>query len=105
VDEPKRQQQRYDCRLDLEYSIGADTRAAVIQNISLGGLYAEAADRPAYGARLRLRFRLPSQKDPVDVGGTVRWADANGFGVQFDGLRARDVYALSKLAPRNGPLD
>jgi hypothetical protein len=34
--------------------------------------------------------------DAIDVGGTVRWSNAEGVGVQFDGLRARDVWALNE---------
>jgi hypothetical protein len=32
----------------------------------------------------------------IEVGATVRWGDAKGVGLQFDGLRARDVWALNE---------
>jgi hypothetical protein len=102
VDENKRQQRRYDCRIDLEVVVGADTHAAVIHNISLGGVYIVAVERPAFGSRVTLRFKVPTQKDTIEVGGTVRWADVSGFGVQFDGLRARDVWALNKYFEKLG---
>ncbi len=46
---------------------------------------------------MRVKFRVPTQKDMIDVGAVVRWTDDQGFGVQFDGLRARDVWALGKF--------
>jgi hypothetical protein len=41
-----------------------------------------------------LRVHLPGHI--VEVGGQVRWQDAAGAGVSFDGLRAKDVWALGK---------
>ena len=34
--------------------------------------------------------------EPIEVGATVRWSDDKATGLQFDGLRARDVWALNK---------
>lgn len=94
--ENKRTQQRYDRRLEIEISLGDRRVVAHTKNISLGGVLVESDDRPAFGTRVQLRFRVPTQKEVIEVGGAVRWADASGFGVQFDGLRARDVWALGK---------
>ena len=38
----------------------------------------------------------------VEVGSTVRWSDAKGVGLQFDGLRARDVWALNEYFTQLG---
>ena len=46
--------------------------------------------------QILMRLRLPTFKDPIEVGGLVRWQQGAGVGVQFDGLRARDVWALGK---------
>jgi hypothetical protein len=51
----------------------------------------------AMGQRVDLRFSVPAQEEAIETGGVVRWSDASGVGVQFDGLRARDVWALNKL--------
>jgi hypothetical protein len=48
------------------------------------------------GQRVRISFHVPTMQDPIEVGGTVRWSNADGVGVQFDGLRARDVWALNE---------
>ena len=50
----------------------------------------------ALGERVRLRFRIPRDGDLIDIETTVRWNADDGVGLQFDGLRAREVYALGK---------
>ena len=68
-------------------------------NVSLGGAFLLTGEKPPLGTKLVLQLSLPSQKEMVEVGATVRWIDIGGIGVQFDGLRARDVWALGKLLP------
>jgi len=45
---------------------------------------------------MNISFVVPTQSDPVEVGAIVRWSDDKATGLQFDGLRARDVWALNK---------
>ena len=51
---------------------------------------------------MQLRFQLPTQPEPVEVAGDVRWVvkrgagDQSGIGIRFQGLRARDVWALNR---------
>jgi PilZ domain-containing protein len=92
----ERSSQRYPLKLDVEVEIGGDKKHGQSRNISLGGMYIESSERLAMGARLKVRFQVPTQREAVDVGAIVRWTDGTGFGVQFDGLRARDVWALGK---------
>ena len=65
--------------------------------LSLGGAFIESSLRPAFNTRVQLAIRVPYRSRPIDVGGVVRWSDARGFGVQFDGLRAHDVWVLGKF--------
>ena len=67
-----------------------------VKNLSLGGAYSCPASL-GMGERVHVTFRLPTLEDPVATGATVRWATDEGVGVQFDGLRARDVWALGKF--------
>jgi hypothetical protein len=92
----RRSSKRYDIAVDAEVTIGEVRHTATMRNVSLGGLYLNSAERPAMGTRVSLRFSVPTQKEPIEVISIVRWTDMLGFGVQFDGLRARDVWALSK---------
>ncbi|MBI4512112.1 MAG: PilZ domain-containing protein [Deltaproteobacteria bacterium] len=91
-----RVQKRVQCRLDVEFQAGEEWRPGTTRNLSLGGAFVEAPVKPLLGTQIHLRFRVPTQKELVEIGGRVRWLDDSGFGVQFDGLRARDVWAMGK---------
>jgi hypothetical protein len=69
---------------------------ATLENLSLGGAFVTLARRLSIGARLSLRFRLPTRDQPIETGAVVRWCSDQGAGVQFDGLRAGEVWALGK---------
>jgi Tfp pilus assembly protein PilZ len=56
------------------------------------------------GAEVTLRFTVPTQPEWIEVGGDVRWvvpriegSNGVGLGVRFQGLRARDVWALNRF--------
>jgi uncharacterized protein (TIGR02266 family) len=89
--------QRYevDLRVEVQDASGG-WREGHTRNASLGGLFLMTSDRPAAGTRVPLRLHLPGGKAPLEVVGIVRWSDDVGVGVQFDGLRAKDVWALGK---------
>jgi hypothetical protein len=87
--------QRFDVDLEVEYKTGESWSRTRARNASLGGLFLDDAALPS-GSKVLMRLRLPTLKDPIEVGGLVRWQDGAGVGVQFDGLRAKDVWALGK---------
>lgn len=104
--EHRRADQRHEHQLSVEFTFEGLTHVARTRNVSLGGLFL-VTDLPLpYGARLELRFAVPTQREPIEVGGQVRWttvrqdAEGAGVGVRFDGLRARDVWALNKFFDR-----
>lgn len=73
-----------------------------IMNLSLGGALLAASKRHAMGERCHITFKLPTMEEPIDIGATVRWSDDNSVGIQFDGLRARDVWALNEYFKQLG---
>jgi hypothetical protein len=66
-------------------------------NISLGGALISAGAKLSMGQRVSLAFSVPTQAEVIEVGATVRWSDDKATGLQFDGLRAREVWALNKF--------
>jgi hypothetical protein len=67
-------------------------------NLSLGGaLFSIGTSKLAMGSRLVISFKVPTMDEAIEIGATVRWSDDKATGVQFDGLRARDVWALNKF--------
>ena len=101
----RRTDPRYARRLDVEIVSGNRTYSATTGNISLGGVFVETSDSLPLQSRLQIRFRIPTQPEPIEVTGEVRWIEpggadqAAGMGIRFQGLRAREVWALNRLLP------
>ena len=92
-----RSSERYAVQLEIEVTIAEQLHEAKTRDLSLGGVFIYSKARPAFNTRVHVRFTIPSQKEPIEVGGVVRWGDPGRFGVQFDGLRARDVWVLARF--------
>jgi uncharacterized protein (TIGR02266 family) len=94
---------RYERQLEVEVLYEGKKQISRTRNLSLGGLYLESATALAIGTTVQLRFQLPTQPEPVEVAGDVRWVDKKGpgdmtgVGIRFQGLRARDVWALNRF--------
>jgi uncharacterized protein (TIGR02266 family) len=93
---------RYERQLDVEVLSDGKKLTSRTVNISLGGLFLESAASLEIGMTVQLRFQLPTQPEPVEVAGDVRWVVKKegshaGIGIRFQGLRARDVWALNQF--------
>jgi uncharacterized protein (TIGR02266 family) len=94
---------RYERQLEVEVSYEGKKQTSQTRNISLGGLYLDSLTALPIGTTVQLRFALPTQPEPVEVTGDVRWVvkkgsgDASGVGIRFQGLRAKDVWALNRF--------
>jgi uncharacterized protein (TIGR02266 family) len=104
VEHFRRTDPRYDRRVDVELSSDGQQIRAVSRNLSLGGMFVETGELLAEQTRVQVRFKVPSQPEPVEVAGEVRWVERSagpdrptGMGIRFHGLRARDVWALNRF--------
>jgi uncharacterized protein (TIGR02266 family) len=94
---------RYERQLEVEVLFEGKKQISRTQNISLGGVFIESAAPLTIGTTVQLRFQLPTQPEPVEVAGDVRWVvkkgpgETSGIGIRFQGLRARDVWALNRF--------
>ena len=94
---------RYERQIAVEVLCDGKRQTSQTRNISLGGLYLDSAAAWPIGTTVQLRFELPTQPEPIEVAGDVRWvvksgsADQGGIGIRFQGLRARDVWALNRF--------
>jgi len=99
----RRTDPRYARRLDVEVIVGDQKRTATTGNISLGGLFLETKETFPLQTRLQIRFKIPTQPEPIEVSGEVRWVEPggpdqpSGMGIRFQGLRAREVWALNRF--------
>ena len=90
----RRTSTRYDVWIESKMTVNGQASTVTMTNLSLGG--ALITGKLTMGQRLQINFRVPTLETPIDIGATVRWADAKGIGIQFDGLRAQEVWALNE---------
>jgi len=81
--------------LDVEVRRGENALRARARNLSIGGAFVEIADKPGLDERVQVRFTIGGHA--IQIAGIVRWHAVDGVGMQFDGLRACDVYELGKF--------
>jgi len=96
VTDNRRTSARHVVSLAGTLAITSGPSACTIVNLSLGGALIAATERHTMGQRVHVTFQLPTLEEAIEVGATIRWADATSVGIQFDGLRARDVWALNE---------
>lgn len=87
---------RHDVDVACSFTVGeAPAVETTISNLSVGGAFVNGKRLPM-GHRVHVTFRVPTIESAISIGAVVRWATDLGVGVQFDGLRPKDVWALSK---------
>ena len=99
----RRTDPRYARRLEIQLTWGERTQTASTGNISLGGLFVETTELLPLKSLVQVRFRVPTQPEPIEITGEVRWVERGGpdqpagLGIRFQGLRAREVWALNRF--------
>jgi hypothetical protein len=102
VTDNRRTSTRHTVSIPAQVVVDGNPRDVTVINLSLGGALVETGSKHPMGSRMTIAFRVPTMEDMIEVGSTVRWADAKGVGLQFDGLRARDVWALNEYFKQLG---
>ena len=89
---------RHDFDVPVEIVVDGESRPGRSINISRGGIFVVTEPLPEYGTRLQLHIRLPGIPQECAIPCVVRWAKpGEGAGLQFEVLRAIEVWALGKL--------
>ena len=102
--ENRRTSTRHAVSLPANLNLDGATRECTVMNLSLGGaLFSIGTSKIPMGSRLVITFKVPTIDEAIEIGATVRWSDDKATGVQFDGLRARDVWALNKYFEQLAP--
>jgi Tfp pilus assembly protein PilZ len=91
-----RRQTRHKVSIPATLTVDGTPNDCTMLNLSLGGALVAANRKYAMGQRVQIVFHVPSMAEAIEIGATVRWSTSEGVGVQFDGLRARDVWALNE---------
>lgn len=92
----RRISQRHNVVLQATLTVDGESNDAVIEDLSLGGAQVIYPHRLPMGKRIKVSFVLPGRDEPIKVGAVVRWVKPESIGLQFEGLRARDVWSLNK---------
>ena len=87
---------RHKVSIPVKLTVDGVSSDCTMLNLSLGGALVAAKAKYPMGHRVQVSFHVPSMAEAIEVGATVRWSTSEGVGVQFDGLRARDVWALNE---------
>ena len=94
----------WESEVDVEWS--GEKRAGKTTNVSHGGLYVAMSDPPPFGERVLIHVRLPVIPDACILPSVVRWSQSGeGFGAQFESLRAVETWALNRLLRSLAPAD
>jgi hypothetical protein len=92
----RRTSTRYDVSIACKMTINGNAVDCTMTNLSLGGAQVAGSAKQSMGTRAQVSFKVPTLDKSIDIGATVRWSDAKGVGLQFDGLRAQEVWALNE---------
>jgi hypothetical protein len=103
VTDNRRSSTRHAVSLSATLVIDGAKKPCTVMNLSLGGALFAYGNKLAMGQRVQIAFTVPTIEEAIEVGATVRWSDDKATGVQFDGLRARDVWALNKFFEQLSP--
>ncbi len=90
----RREHERFDAELSVDWSSGENFLFAYITNISEMGIFIRTDDPPQVGASVRMRFAVEDQ-EPLSLDGMVVWVNPirpegdnpnPGMGVRFSEL-------------------
>ena len=99
----KRRFTRIDYEHDLDIVIGEKHLSGRTANISPGGTFVIIDEELELGVKLTISLQLPGVNKVSEIPCIVRWSKAGqGIGLQFERLRAIEIWALNKLIRENG---
>lgn len=98
-------EKRSHARVPLTASISCELPDGTVvtgtsRDVSLGGMYIESTAQLRFNTELTVAVRLPNAPAESRLPGIVRWVAADGFGVQFGLLGARETHYITELMRR-----
>ena len=98
----KRQFERAEFDGQATIEIAGKKHQGRVRDLSVGGAYVLANEKPAFGSAVKLTLQLPAliDKGPSTLTGIVRWIREDGFGIQFGPTGAFDTFGLAEYVMR-----
>jgi|ERR1700728_2248109 Tfp pilus assembly protein PilZ len=97
VDHRRSHRSPLDAAVLVRQKSGAEPVAGSARDISVGGMFIETPSPFPFGTEVVIQMRLPGHKDEMALPGVVRWTRADGMGIQFGLLGARDTHAITEV--------
>ena len=98
----KRNHDRYDCLVAVDYDISDFTYHCFLRDISLGGAYVETEQQIAIGQKIVLTISAPNLPHSSIEGQVVR-RDDQGIGIRFESLNSQQEQIISAMTHTSDP--
>jgi CheY-like chemotaxis protein/Tfp pilus assembly protein PilZ len=92
-----RRENRYDCLVGVEYSIGDVTYQCYMRDLSEGGAYLETEQPVEVGQHIVMTLYSPMLEQSCSINGTVVRRDTKGLGIQFEKLVSDQKHVIHSL--------
>ncbi|MBN2722800.1 MAG: PilZ domain-containing protein [Deltaproteobacteria bacterium] len=98
----RRVNQRHEVQLPVRIEVNGIIRESEISNMSVGGLYIVDDFEYSNQQIIKVYFSIPTLNEEMEVESVIRWVEKNadggvaGIGIQFIGLKAKQVWGMTK---------
>lgn len=92
-----RRDNRYDCLVGVEYTIGDLTYQCYMRDLSEGGAYLETEQQVKVGQHIEMTLFSPMLEQSCSIKGVVVRRDAKGLGIQFEKLVSEQKHVVHSL--------
>ncbi|MBN2528524.1 MAG: PilZ domain-containing protein [Deltaproteobacteria bacterium] len=93
----KRKYQRIDFETDVTIHLAGQQMSGTTLNLSQGGVLLQTSSPLEFGQKLAIEIRIPKIDHPCNIPCVVRWRRDTSVGVQFETLRAIEVWGINQL--------
>ncbi|MBN2716942.1 MAG: PilZ domain-containing protein [Deltaproteobacteria bacterium] len=93
----KRKYARVEFETEITIEFGGQRLAGTTINLSQGGALLQTNAPLEFGQKLSLFINLPKIKETCVIPSVVRWSKDASVGVQFEALRAIEVWGINQL--------
>jgi Tfp pilus assembly protein PilZ len=73
----------------------------IATDISLGGMFVTSEYPASFGAEITIHLSLSDDAPELVLPAIVRWTRADGMGVQFQMIGARETFAITEVVRRH----
>lgn len=106
----RRENERIDLEVNVDLAILGEYELSKLVNVSTGGAFIRAQKPKPIGTLVKLKFKLPGEKNPIEATGEVTWVynqrgatDHNftGIGIEFTQIDEHDRAKIKNFVEAN----